>query len=218
MLDQGAWRDVNWKALDVKLNHGSDSCSQASDSEEWPSSILTKTEVTDHLQRIWDMFLSDQSVSQICLPSSVLVNTTFRTKLISQYGPSVFTEATLDPIKTIRRDIMPRFMASTFYSDLEVRLEELATLPSAGSFCAAPASSTEISQMLIADSIKLADLEITNFLEDRILYEIYLKYLQSIVSSENLLCVRIIDIYVQLFPISSRETREVTILHFCSYW
>ena len=45
-----------------------------------------------------------------------------RIKLFHLYGPEVFEEACLDPIKTMRKDILPRFCRSPIYESMIHRL------------------------------------------------------------------------------------------------
>ena len=44
-------------------------------------------------------------------------NTTFNrtTRQVHLYGPEVFEEACLDPIKTMKKDILPRFLTSSVF-------------------------------------------------------------------------------------------------------
>ena len=46
------------------------------------------------------------------MAAKVAENTKRRMKLLDLYGPDVFSEALLDPLKTINRDVLPRFLAS----------------------------------------------------------------------------------------------------------
>jgi hypothetical protein len=127
--------------------------------------------------------------------------------MLHAYGPDIFDEAMLDPIKTIRRDIMPRFTASPYCAELETRAESINELPSAISLTVPPPISCAISEALCSGS-RSPDLSLMDFLDDRHLYSIFLKYLKSIVSSENLLCVTMIrqfDALVQ--SVSKRDSQ-----------
>jgi hypothetical protein len=194
--DPTLWKGSSWKDLDTKYRITASDFDPPTD-EPWPSSIITKEEVIRYMDKIWDTFLSDNAETQICLPSKVLNNTKRRVLLVHAYGPDIYDEVLLDPLKTIRRDIMPRFLASPIFLELEMRAENLKARPSASSLVVETPTSITISEE-VSSGRRSADLFLVDFLQDRILYGIFLKYLQSIISSENLLCVMMINQFEQV--------------------
>jgi hypothetical protein len=200
--DQSAWRGSSWKDLDAKYAIGS-SDFQANTDEPWPSSTVSKDEVLKHMDKIWETFLSDDASMQICLPSKVMSNILRRLKLVHVYGPDVYDEATLDPHKTIRRDIMPRFLASQYFVELEMRAESMQQKPTAASLSVDPPTSITIAEE-VSSGMRSPDLSLNEFLIDKILYNIFLQYLQSIVSSENLLCIMMIKQFEEAVRIGQK--------------
>ena len=66
----------------------------------------------------------------------------FRLRHLHLYGREVFTEATIDPLKTVNKDVLPRFLVSGFYQDLDRRLKSIVTLPAATDFTVKPPRSS----------------------------------------------------------------------------
>eukprot|EP00968_Pinguiococcus_pyrenoidosus_P008002 scaffold561_cov254-Pinguiococcus_pyrenoidosus.AAC.8 len=52
------------------------------------------------------------------LPSAVKTRTEKRLEHIALYGPQVFDECLLDPLKTLDVDIQPRFLRSPLYQEM----------------------------------------------------------------------------------------------------
>lgn len=96
---------------------------------KWPSERIPYCQYEQEVRDIWDTYLSSKSSSQICIPSVVLSNTIHRIENLHLYGPTVFDETTLDPIKTLRSDVLPRFLASSHMTKMQARLKQLYPLP-----------------------------------------------------------------------------------------
>ena len=155
----------------------------------WPSRIVIRDWVEKDVVRLWNKYLSNDSPNQICMPSKVLINTIKRLKLLHIYGPRVFDETLIDPQKTLGRDILPRFVNSPIYQDMRKRLSGLLELPE-GSSLEAP--SPDLSRITPA---RCAFLNISTAMEDRLVYDELLAYMQSLYASENILATRLIRIY-----------------------
>jgi hypothetical protein len=67
---------------------------------------------------IWDTYLCERASTQICVPSLIFDNTIKRLKLLNLYGPHVFDETMIDPMKTLAKDIYPRFIVSEYFREL----------------------------------------------------------------------------------------------------
>jgi hypothetical protein len=104
----------------------------------WPSSIVIRDAVEGYVKYIWDKFLCDTSQTQICMSGAVLQNTIKRLKLLHVYGKEVFSETLLDPMKTMRKDILPRFLNSIIYQDLLHNVESCLVLPQASALVVPP--------------------------------------------------------------------------------
>lgn len=101
--------------------------------EFWPSQAIDRALVEERIAFIWERFLRDDAEHQICVPASVMRSTLKRIRLAHHYGREVFQEALLDPIKTVHRDIGPRFVTSAEMRELRQRVEDLFETPCAAS-------------------------------------------------------------------------------------
>jgi hypothetical protein len=116
-------------------------------------------------------------------------------QLVHLYGPSVFEEACLDPIKTMTKDILPRFLQSNIYRRM---VEDVATCdppPPAADLKVPPPGSrllTSASLDHFYDSRRFTLDEIVGCLQ---LYNVFLAFLRRRVCAENLICVRMIAIF-----------------------
>jgi hypothetical protein len=158
-------------------------------STPWPSRIVIRDWVEKDVVRIWNKYISNDSPNQICMPSKVLVNTIKRLKLLHIYGPRVFDETLIDPLKTLGRDILPRFVNSPVYQEMRQRLTSLLDLPEAS---ALESSSPLTSKITPA---RCAFLNISMAMEDRLVYDELLAYMQSLYAAENILACRMIRMY-----------------------
>ena len=158
-------------------------------STTWPSRIVIRDWVEKDVVRLWNKYLSNDSPNQICMPSKVLINTIKRLKLLHIYGPRVFDETLIDPQKTLGRDILPRFANSPVYQDMRKRLTGLLDLPESNML---EAPSPDLSRITPA---RCAFLNISTAMEDRLVYDELLAYMQSLYASENILATRMIRVY-----------------------
>lgn len=77
----------------------------------WPS-VTDKSVAMTTVDTIVHDWLNHDSDFQICISDKIIKRTRKRIQLFHLYGPEVFEEACLEPIKTMRKDILPRFLAS----------------------------------------------------------------------------------------------------------
>ena len=110
----------------------------------------------------------------------------------------VFIEAMIDPLKTVNKDVLPRFLVSGFYQDFQMRMASVKLLPPAKDLVVhAPSSAPCLN--LDMDVTTLEEIKKVPWRCDRVLYEAFKDYLTSIVAVELLLCVRKIANYQQLW-------------------
>jgi hypothetical protein len=177
--------------------------------ELWPSQILSREAVAENIISIWDTFLAGTRESRywICIPSTVLLNTMRRIKMIHIYGKEAFMEALIDPIKTIEKDIYPRFLLSAEYRLLVASLKTLET-PALARNLKLTKPPFLIFQRYQFKEIQnnLVQFTLNDLIEDQVLYTEFLKYLEKIVSSENLLCIRAIKIFQDSFSSTTSST------------
>jgi hypothetical protein len=146
-------------------------------------------------------YLSNEAATQICIPSQVLWNTRQRAKLLFLYGRDLFEETTIDPKKTVIRDVMPRFIGSDYASKMVHRVETLYPLPSGSELNLPLPSTAAVLDWCVEDVTvnRLRSVSIVALLHDSFLYTNFLAYLRAMVSSENLLCARAIEIFKGLY-------------------
>ena len=171
-----------------------------------------------------------------------------RIKLFHLYGPEVFEEAWLDPIKTMRKDILPRFCRSPIFETMIQRLSSCdppppaialhVPLPVRYSLIPIPppfhlkCSNYPLSNhslILLSLSISLSFPSSITFQQDDVTllasgtleefpesrtytlnevitsavgYPVFMEFLVGAVSTENLLCVRMIDMFEHLMSIA----------------
>lgn len=135
--------------------------------------------------------------SIVGMSTEVLFNTKLRLKNLHLYGGHVFDETLLDPIKTIKRDLLPRFVVSSFYDKMASRLLELRTLPVATSLSlklpsSSPCTSWDDEHITVENIQKM---NTNDMLHDRIIYSSFMNYCKSLYAHENLLCGRAVAIF-----------------------
>lgn len=208
--DSSTWNNVSWIELDkiyikkTTTSEGSPTALSTYDSSSgknytWISRI-NQTEFDRLVNHIWTEYLSNESSNQICLPASVASSTFQRYKLKHLYGPEVFNEACIDPIKTIRRDILPRFMASTTFQFLQDQIgdKNLEFNLSSENMKYLLPDNDHFTFKLVENLPDNKEFELHEILECGILFFEFLSYLLASVSAENLLCTRMINIYEDL--------------------
>ena len=181
--DRAQWNS-NYKEIDSDVKKNPD--------KEWTWKARVSLEsVMAHVEYIYDNFIKDGADNQICLSAAVLARTNQRVKRIAVYGRVVFSEASLDPLRTLEKDILPRFVRSQLYKTLCDKLETLATLPSKESLVVdPPAEETDLVLGAACGTDRKFTLE--EVLKTKFLYDSFLSHLRSKLSSENLLCKRLI--------------------------
>eukprot|EP01038_Epipyxis_sp_PR26KG_P004350 gene4350-6154_t len=174
----------------------------------WPSNKSKLALVENIIRNIWNTYLSTSAPHQICMPSHILLKTIQRIKLIDLYGKEIFNEALVDPIKTLRRDIHNRFISSDYFHQMKIRLSEIEVLPSASTLILSPPPHT-INHKYSRQELKSGKVKfsLNEFLEDKALYTEFLKYLCKIVSSENLRCLRAIEMFQNEFNLETTNNQ-----------
>jgi hypothetical protein len=169
-------------------------------SATWPSRKSPRDTIECAVRFIWENYLDVDAPEQICISSPVLVNTILRIRLIHVYGSLAFDEALMEPLKTLRRDIQPRFNSSPYFARLRARLKSIEVLPSAAELIIPPPFPT-ILERYSEEEINSGSVLFTldDLLHDECLYREFFVYMSAQVSTENLLCYRAIEIYKDFF-------------------
>ena len=82
--------------------------------------------------------IPDKSKYEICISEKMLGNTLRRMKEYRIYGPEVFKEACIDPMNTLIKDILPRYVSSDTYKDMLYYRKILKILPVASTLNITP--------------------------------------------------------------------------------
>lgn len=187
---------------------------QPEDFENWPSATVTQEAMETSANDIVDAYLSESAAQQVMLPHVVKTRTEKRLRHLPAYGTTVFDECLIDPIKTMRRDIMPRFIRSPLYQemltvkDYQADNRELVTPH--------PPSSI-IDYLSFEDFQGSRTFSLNEIVNDKYLYSVMLKFLQRTFSSENLTCAREIQIYDELLAsgeLESAKRKALDIYHY----
>ncbi len=204
-IDRSAWGTKDWQMLDRDVSIDSKPLSadvSKTKKVHWPSTVVSHAEVELRMKWLWDTFFSDSARFQICVPAHILTRTVKRLNLIHIYGGEAYDEALIDPLKTMRRDIFPRFVSADIAIEMQRRFDSIATLPLASTLEVPPPASCPFTSVAFEDGIDILirGLDVMDVLTDRILYGEFLTYLRSIVSAENLLCIRMIEHFKDAVP------------------
>lgn len=87
----------------------------------WPSTKISENDVRIKIDEIFNEFIAHHAPSQICISADVYLRTQTRISLLHIYGTYVFDESLLDPFRTLKRDILPRFFNSKLYQEMIYR-------------------------------------------------------------------------------------------------
>ena len=186
------WNEISWRDIDDQLSGtGGDNVKF-----NWTSSA-DLTHVNKVLKQISDRYLLAHSETQICNSESCIQRTLKRMENVHLYGPEVFEEACIDPIKTMRKDILPRFLVSDVHKRMISDLASCDPPPAAGSLTVPPPLNKLLSQTPIAELSEDRMYTLDEVIECMLLYNEFLTYLRSMVCSENLICVRIVDTFIE---------------------
>eukprot|EP00607_Mallomonas_marina_P004705 CAMPEP_0182429278 /NCGR_PEP_ID=MMETSP1167-20130531/25647_1 /TAXON_ID=2988 /ORGANISM="Mallomonas Sp, Strain CCMP3275" /LENGTH=297 /DNA_ID=CAMNT_0024612699 /DNA_START=99 /DNA_END=989 /DNA_ORIENTATION=- len=212
-MDGNAWTK-SWRQLDEELQDrvfnidGHDDDSEAEVSTSWPSTKVNRKAAVETMQKIIDEYIYDDAPYEICCSKQIQANTLRRANLIDFYGPEVFNEATVDPIKTMKKDILPRFLSSVDFAHMKERLESCATLPSPSELTVPKPNKKCIDNASLESFPPNRKFELNEFLECEILYGEFMRYLFKCVCSENLSCLRMINIFEELMSQDHLEEAE----------
>jgi hypothetical protein len=224
LADPSSWCST-WQDIDVDISISAikdDDFSfppvfGGSDEPEWPSRIVDRRTAEQMILSIWDRFLSDTSPTEVCVSPHILANTKRRISHLDLYGPEVFREALVEPLKTIQRDTLPRFFKSKLYDKMKMFLAASRPLPTADSL-RVPAPSYGLLSVLTAEDLAQKEFDLNEILLDGLLYDEFLKYLRAKFCSENLLCVRMILLFEENVRIKDFITAEQQAWDICNYF
>ena len=152
---------------------------------------------------IWQKFLCQNSDTEVSLPSQDRAATIERMENLDDFRNKVFDVALKDPIKTMRKDIGPRFTSSKLFTELIQREEQYGSNDSLEAVL--PPKST-ILDFDFPDNRN--SFTITEFVCDKYLYAAIKEYLDKRFSAENLLCLREIHNFVEAFDLANETVTQ----------
>lgn len=164
----------------------------------WPSSF-DKSAAINKINVILHKYLNNDSHSQVCISDPLIEQTLKRIRLLHLYGPEVFEEATREPIKTMKKDILPRFLSSDIFRRMIANVASCEpTPPPASDLKVPPPESWLLTISSLDDLPDTRRFQLDEVLNCLQLYNEFLTFLRQRVSSENLICVRMISIFEEL--------------------
>ena len=109
------WRDIDFAMNDVVTADTSTESLSLPPAEHTRVSWTPRTDLIAAqiaAETIFEKYLHENSPNQVCVSDCVAKKTAERMNLLHLYGPNIFDEASIDPMKTMERDVLPRFRAS----------------------------------------------------------------------------------------------------------
>ena len=150
----------------------------------------------------------DSTSTPICLSKRVAGNTRLRLGHEDAYGCEVFSEAALEVLRYLAKDVYPRFVRSTWHARMAQRgklafeLKKKALLPRPSALrVRAPESkilNDYINRKSNGPGSETRLFEAADVVHDGILYNEFLQRLRTTSSTEFLLCLRAINIFKDL--------------------
>lgn len=209
------WRDTDFVLNDVITAETSIESFSLPLAEHSGGTWASKTDLVAAqtlAETIFEKYLHVNSPHQVCVSDCVAKKTAERMNLLYLYGPNIFDEASIDPIKTMERDVLPRFRAS---DSIERMVSCVASCepppPAAGLIVSAPESLL----LLVSSSEPFTSIEsipvtLDEMLTSQQLFIQFSNYLLNAEGAKNnsgdaLKCVRKIDILDGLLNVSSNE-------------
>jgi hypothetical protein len=173
---------------------------------KWKSRISLES-VKEQLKYIYEHFINKGSEYEICVSTPVLERTNRRVELIAAYGRETFHEISIDPFRTLEKDILPRFVSSRAYCVLCEKLDLITHLPTGDTLVVEPpADYTDMVMGAAFGADRLFSLD--EILATKFLYSKFLNNLRTKMSSENLLCKRLILLFAEKMNENEFETAE----------
>jgi hypothetical protein len=162
-------------------------------------SLTDEDTIRRKIVQILDEYVRPDAPTQVCISDAFIKRTMKRITLLSAYGPEIFEEACLDPINTMRKDILPRFLLSKSAEKMVHNLATCEPQTPPGHELKVPPPDSKLLSFLPKDEFS-ADKRYTlsELLVCLSLYNEFSNYLRKCQASENLICVRMITIFEEL--------------------
>mmetsp|Transcript_34206 Transcript_34206/g.32607 ORF Transcript_34206/g.32607 Transcript_34206/m.32607 type:complete len:529 (+) Transcript_34206:105-1691(+) len=213
--DENKW-NKHWRDIDLKNKIDDDIVEEAEKpnikliqhkSERWGVKTDKTEKILDAIENLIMKYFNDDSDNQVSLSQEILQKTKKRINLVHLYGPVVFDEACIDPVKTLVKDIWPRFKQSDVLDYMVVGVASCEPPPPK---CELIVPSPGMLLLTVSSPESLADgrqFSLDEIIGCQILYEEFSEYLkiQKNESIHNLICIRMIDVFNQLIVLNSYD-------------
>jgi hypothetical protein len=172
---------------------------------DWPSSALPKEAVDIRIQQIYDRFLSVSAPEQICIGGGAKYRTLKKMALPSLYGPVVFDEALYEPVKSMESYIIPLFLRSQLFSELQEYEDLLDKLPVANLELDHSQLPPIIFQTRLDAVTTVPSLVWTDIYRNYELYTDFSDFMHKQACGENLSCYHLIETYQKCFDSATED-------------
>ena len=161
----------------------------------WPSLDLSKRTVDTAIQEIQDKYLSTTAPLQISVSGAVRYRVSQRMSVPSVYGTAVFDEALAEPVRCLKTLIIPLFLRSQQFAELQQYEQLLEALP----------TEQEVKlphvyfQSKDPTAVLLPELSWSDIYRNYDLYNSFYDFMIQRSSGQMLLCRQMISTYCQCF-------------------
>jgi hypothetical protein len=194
-VDKDMWKSP-YRDIDYEVEREEISCSR-SVAFAWRSSVDLDV-VQDRMNKIVDNYISDDAPHQVCLSREYIKNTMRRIKSVDLYGPKVFDEAIIDSLKTLKRDLLPRFLRSILFDKMIDNLSDCDPLPSGSELVVPPPDKYVLRINPVSYFTDDRAFSLAQLLQGQVLYTNFRWFLEKNFCSENAISVRMIDHFEEL--------------------
>lgn len=202
---------TEWKEIDAAVAVEEESIQRKIvfpvDSAVWASAV-NQTVAQTCAENLFRKYLNTDSISQVCASTCVVERTARRIELLRLYGPAVFDEACEDPLKTMEKDVLPRFRVSETGDRMVSSVASCEPPPPAADLRVPPPGNLLVEVLSIQSLTGARRFALEEVIGCECLYNTFNNYLSLLkesngsTSSETLKCVRAIDIFEELMTIS----------------
>ena len=201
LVDPANVWERTWKQIDQTVDITSNVVVNEINLPSWPS-VADKGAALKKINYIIETYVEHDAPSQVCISESLTLKTRNRIKLLHLYGPEVFEEACIDPIKTMRKDILPRFLMSPVFERMIKNLATTEPPPPASDLKVPPPESHILMTSPISEFPESRQYTLDEVLGTSVLYNNFRNYLLNIRCEENLVCVRMITVFDNLVAVT----------------
>jgi hypothetical protein len=192
--DKDMWTG-NWRDIDSEV--ANDEIEGKLFSDTWNSGVNLMA-IKSNIYNILHEYILDHAQHQVCISKCFISKTMKRIDLLPLYGPLIFEESVIDPIKTMKKDVLPRFLRSNDFLAMINNLACCDPLPPASAMKLPPPKKNILNNNPLEYFTVDREFTLVQILIAEVLYHFFRVYLEQFHCAENLLCVRMIDFFEEL--------------------